>query len=144
MSLILSSPKQQTYPVDEGVNLFYIEPPVPQIMALYKQYSINGVADPEVFGYGLNKKGKPNPVPKGGKPIDGVKSANFFYDAAKLFLVGWEGVTAMVNDVETPLEFTTVDVGRLPAELVGEFTAEVVFGVMEKMANETRKQTLPN
>ena len=122
MSLIVSSPKQQTYPVDEEVNLFYIEPPVPQIMALYKQYSINGIADPEVFGYGFTKKGKIKPVPKGGKPIDGVKSGYFFYDAAKLFLVGWEGVMALVNNVEVPLEFSTADVGRLPAELVGEFT----------------------
>jgi len=106
---------------DENINFFYRLPSNPEIHALMLEYTVNGMYDPEIF---TREK----------QDLD--KFSIFVYRAARLFLVGWEGVATEMDGTEKPLEFTEANTEYIPIEVMMGFANDIIIPYLAKVNNK--------
>ena len=106
---------------DENINFFYRLPSNPEMHALMLEYTINGMYDPEIF---TREK----------QDLD--KFSIFVYRAARLFLVGWEGVATEMDGTEKPLEFTEANTEYIPVEVMMGFANDIIIPYLAKVNNK--------
>ena len=107
---------------DAGIVFYYRYPSTPEVRALFKQFSTNGVINAALFS---------------GSPMDSGAVYDFSYAAAAEFLVGWEGFEE--EDSNKPQVFSRDAVGFLPQQIVLDFAETVVFPYATKLFSRTKK-----
>ena len=106
---------------DENINFFYRLPSNPEIHALMLEYTVNGMYDPEIF---TREKQDPD------------KFNIFIYRAARLFLVGWEGVATEMDGTEKPLEFSEANTEYIPVTVMMGFANDIIIPYLAKVNNK--------
>lgn len=120
MSLIIPTSEIQVYevPNHEGVELHYRNPSSPEVHALYKKHTANGVKNPEIFGEGKQ---------------DENMMIIFGFEAAAMFLTGWKGIVTMEGKQEVPVVFHPNRIGLLPDMVLANFAQDVIFKYMARV-----------
>jgi hypothetical protein len=103
---------------EEKINFYYRNPSNPEVHALMLAHAVNGEYDPEIF---TREK----------QDLDKFKI--FVYRAAKIFLVGWDGVATESDGKEKPLEFTENNTEYIPAAVMMGFANDIIIPYLAKV-----------